>query len=1229
MTAEPTADTAARLDALRRYDILDTAPEDAFDRIVRVASTLFGVPVAKINFVDAEREWSRAEVGTDTTERELESSFCAHAIQSEDPLVVEDATEDERFEAFPQVTGAPGIRFYAGAPLIVPDGPAIGTLCVLDTEPHAPTAEQVHRLEDLADMVVEKLERRRTAHQEETVQEARYQGISESLPGTAYQLTAGPDGTLEYQFVGDRAEDLLGMSADAPDFMDRFMEHVPVPDRDRVQAAFEKALDREQPWTLEIPFETPEGERLWLLDSAEPDRQNGHLTYSGVLLDITRRKRSEEWAQLQSELLGQVLDGAPLQKILRQLVTKIEDLRPGTLGSVLLYDESENCLHHGAGPSLPDAYNEAVDGLEIGPRAGSCGTAIHEDAPVVAEDLQTDPRWADYRDLAAEHGLRAGWSVPIRGSEDQILGTFAMYYEEPGAPTDADWTLIENIRSLTALAIERHRDAERLRLLSEAVEQSSEAVVITEADPIDPPGPRIEYVNPAFEQMTGYAWEELIGETPRLLQGPETNRDVLDSIRDALKAGEPWSGETINYQKDGTPYVLQWSLAPVEDEDGAPEHWVSVQRDITERRRREQELERYERVVDNLPVGVFRTTEDGEIISANPALATLYGASSAEALIGTNAGELYADPADRRRLLETLKQEDSVEDQVLRVETLGGDTRWVATSITQIERQGERYLDGIVRDVTERRRQKRELEQAEALFENAQNGLFVCTVEGENFAVQRANPALLDASGFTMEELAGKSPTEILGPQHGRPIEEDYRECVRQQEQISTVHELPIQGETTHWEIHVAPVVVDGNVEYLVGSAQNVTDRRRREQRLQEQRRKIQTLYSTTRKLLAADSPEAVSDHIHTVLRDTFDYPLNNTAFVADECIAPEKTTKAEHVRVPDPVSQPTDGDSVSARALRAGEAVVVPPGTLDNDLDYGDLQTVAGVPIGEYGVIAVGEAQGTGFDAFDLRLLEVLGGYAALVLEHIDREAELQAAKEEAEAAAQLKSAMLANMSHEIRTPLTSITGFAEILEEQLEGRARVFAEKVYQSGTRLQQTLESVLQLSRLEAGTYNLDREPVDLSAVVEDTVALLRPQANEKDLSLQVSCESNLEGWWSEAALNRILENLLENAIKFTPEGGDVYVRARTEGDDTVLAVEDTGIGISDEALPDIFQAFKQESEGMNREYEGTGLGLSIVDRLVAALGGTVDVETEEESGTRFSVRLPPAPDERDD
>ena len=107
----------------------------------------------------------------------------------------------------------------------------------------------------------------------------------------------------------------------------------------------------------------------------------------------------------------------------------------------------------------------------------------------------------------------------------------------------------------------------------------------------------------------------------------------------------------------------------------------------------------------------------------------------------------------------------------------------------------------------------------------------------------------------------------------------------------------------------------------------------------------------------------------------------------------------------------------------------------------------------------------------------------------------------------------------------------------------------------------------------------------------------------------------------------MENLLENAIKFTSDGGSIEVRARTDGDDAVVEVEDTGVGISEEALPEIFGAFQQESEGLAREYEGSGLGLSIVQRLTEAHGGTVEVDSEKGVGTRFTVRLPrTAPDD---
>lgn len=122
-----------------------------------------------------------------------------------------------------------------------------------------------------------------------------------------------------------------------------------------------------------------------------------------------------------------------------------------------------------------------------------------------------------------------------------------------------------------------------LTVLLAAIEASSEAILITSAD-LDESGPRIEYANPAFTRMTGYTVDEVLGRTPRLLQGPRTARDVLDRMRAALTAGERFQGEAVNYRKDGSTYTVEWLIAPVRDASGRIAHWISAQRDITERR---------------------------------------------------------------------------------------------------------------------------------------------------------------------------------------------------------------------------------------------------------------------------------------------------------------------------------------------------------------------------------------------------------------------------------------------------------------------------------------------------------------------------------------------------------------------------------------------------------------------------------------------------------------------
>ena len=153
---------AERLAALVNYGILDSEFEESFDRITRLAAQVFGVPVALISLIDSDRQWFKSAIGLDVRETPRDISFCTHAILGTDVMVVPDATQDKRFCENPLVVTAPHIRFYAGAPLLNPEGYALGTMCVIDRESRAPLDEaQTQTLKDLSGLVIDMLEYRR------------------------------------------------------------------------------------------------------------------------------------------------------------------------------------------------------------------------------------------------------------------------------------------------------------------------------------------------------------------------------------------------------------------------------------------------------------------------------------------------------------------------------------------------------------------------------------------------------------------------------------------------------------------------------------------------------------------------------------------------------------------------------------------------------------------------------------------------------------------------------------------------------------------------------------------------------------------------------------------------------------------------------------------------------------------------------------------------------------
>src|SRR4029077_3216269 len=170
-----------------------------------------------------------------------------------------------------------------------------------------------------------------------------------------------------------------------------------------------------------------------------------------------KRKPSETLLAGERRLLEMIAKGNSLAIILDALCRLVEELSEGSLSSILLLDPDGKRLWHGAAPSLPKSYTDAIDGGFIGPAAGSCGTAAYRKEPVIVSDISQDPLWANYRDLALPHGLRACWSTPLLASDGRVLGTFAIYGHAPRSPTPQQQNMIEQITDLASIAIERKR----------------------------------------------------------------------------------------------------------------------------------------------------------------------------------------------------------------------------------------------------------------------------------------------------------------------------------------------------------------------------------------------------------------------------------------------------------------------------------------------------------------------------------------------------------------------------------------------------------------------------------------------------------------------------------------------------------------------------------------------------------------------------------------------------
>ena len=340
--------------------------------------------------------------------------------------------------------------------------------------------------------------------------------------------------------------------------------------------------ERDQ-FDLEYPCHGPDENRWFLARVTRFHDGSGNVVIAHE--NITQRKMAEHREAHRSHVLQMLTDKAPLRDVMRAIALDVEAGNSGTLCSILLLEEGSRRLRLGAAPSLPDFYNEAIDGLVIGPGVGSCGTAAYSRQRTIVEDVSTHPWWEPFRTLAQRAGVGACWSQPILSSQGRVLGTFAIYHRKPSAPTPGNLALIDYEARLAALAIEKIASDASLQLAASVFSHAREGIMITDAA-----GTIVE-VNETFSRITGYERQEALGHNTRMLQSDRHTPEFYQAITESLADKDHWYGEIWSQRKNGEVFPEMVTISAVRGSDGQAINYVTLFTDITLMKEHQHQLE--------------------------------------------------------------------------------------------------------------------------------------------------------------------------------------------------------------------------------------------------------------------------------------------------------------------------------------------------------------------------------------------------------------------------------------------------------------------------------------------------------------------------------------------------------------------------------------------------------------------------------------------------------------
>ncbi len=956
---------------------------------------------------------------------------------------------------------------------------------------------------------------------------------------------------------------------------------------------------------VEIRYRHKDGSYRWIWWNVFPHPEEQAIYAIGR--DITQQKQNEILNNGQKQILEMVAVGKPLTETLNALVSLLEQHSPDMTCSILLLDEDGVHLRHGAAKSLAEKYCRAIDGLAIGPSAGSCGTAAFRREAVIVEDIALDPLWDQYRAYALPYELHACWSTPIFDAARKVLGTFAVYYNRPGGAVATHQHLIEIATQLAAIAITRYRDETALRLSEEKFTTVFRNAPVLMAISDLSNGAYID-ANDYALQAAGFTRDEVIGRTAAELGWlkPHERQLLVDEI---AQYGRIRGMEMTFHARTGQPVYGLVTGAQITIH--GKQCLLTTSADITELKRVEDESRErknyLDKIINHIGDPLFVKNDQHKFVLVNDAFCTFFDLPREQIIDVTLAEQTPLEQREHFWRIDKLvlaEGQDNVSEELIAIRN--GEPRTISTRKTRyVDEAGNKFVIGVIHDITSRKQMEATLRRSKArlqgIFSAMAEGLIVQELDGRIVECNRAAESIL---GVVAEQIVGQpfEPGYRTIREDGSPYPNDMHPAMEVlrggKPQRDVIMGICKPDQSVVWiSVNAVPLhAVDDQMIGVVTSFSDITNSIVAQQALMRSEASLAAAQSRAKmgswEMSFATQSISWSDEMFKI-------------FGRDVSAGPPAF--AEFASLIHPADRPAFMHEFNHAMTNKHEfnrefRVVWPDGSLHWIEGRGVFQ----IADNHEPLILKGTSQ----DITERKRLE----------EHL-----LQAQKMEA------VGTLAGGIAHDFNNILAAIIGYTQLAKADTEHlpTQQTYLDAVLQGARRAAELVKQITTFSRQQ----ETQRLKVTFQKIVAEALVLLRATI-PANIEIRSTVDSDTPAILADPTqIHQIVMNLCTNAwhamkskqglmqihvdhVKLDEKFTKLHPSLKP-GNHVRLSVTDNGIGMDQTTQARIFEPFfTTKAVG-----EGSGLGLAVVHGIVNAHHGDIVVSSVPQVGTTFELYFP--------